>query len=156
MISQKKWAQMREEYYACGGEFPDEFIKFIPDDLLKNPNISAHTLAMAMMAAYNAKKGSICINRYEGNPLDEIMALSEAAAAWNIPATTLQGYCLGKNSGKRKKADTVGKRNYFLPDEARKCGGRAWIVTKAAMYRLFGPPAEDRTDGVRKTGKEAE
>ena len=88
--------------------------------------------------------------------LDEIMALSEAAAAWNIPATTLQGYCLGKNSGKRKKADTVGKRNYFLPDEARKCGGRAWIVTKAAMYRLFGPPAEDRTDGVRKTGKEAE
>lgn len=62
------------------------------------------------------------------NPLDEVMTAAEAAEKWGNAPITIQQACSGyKKSPPR-----------FTEAEARKSGG-TWLVTRAAMERLYGP-----------------
>ena len=60
--------------------------------------------------------------------LAEVMTAAEAAELWGKDPYTVQQAC----SGYRKYPPR------FLPGEARKAG-RIWLVTRAAMTRVFGP-----------------
>ena len=62
------------------------------------------------------------------NPLEEVMALEEAAVLWGKAPITVQQACKGYAKSKPR----------FLLTEARKAG-RIWFVTRAGMERLYSP-----------------
>ena len=65
------------------------------------------------------------------DPLYEVMTAAEAAELWSKSAITVQQACSGyKKSPPR-----------FTEKECRKAG-RIWLVTRAAMERLYGPMPE--------------
>lgn len=59
---------------------------------------------------------------------NDVMTTTEAAKRWGISPTTIKLYCLGTKSQPPK----------FRKEEFRK-SGKAWLVTKAGMERLYGP-----------------
>lgn len=62
------------------------------------------------------------------NSLEDIMTAKEAAERWGVAPITIRQACSGyKKSPPR-----------FTETEARKSGG-TWLVTRAAMERLYGP-----------------
>ena len=62
------------------------------------------------------------------NSLEDIMTAKEAAERWGVAPITICQTCSGyKKSPPR-----------FTETEARKSGG-TWLVTRAAMERLYGP-----------------
>ena len=62
------------------------------------------------------------------NSLENIMTAKEAAERWRVAPITIRQACSGyKKSPPR-----------FTEAEARKSGG-TWLVTRAAMERLYGP-----------------
>jgi hypothetical protein len=60
------------------------------------------------------------------DPFTGLLALSEAAAIWQKDESALRRGLRGSR---------------FLPGEAKKFG-KQWIVTEAAMRRLYGDPPE--------------
>lgn len=144
MISVKKWTAVKDAYESMGGRHAAEIYKLVPVEMAEDPVISARLIALAMMAAYTATKKNITVNLYSGDPLNEVLSLSEAAEMWGLKSDTLKRYCLGLNEGKGTKGrEREEGRNYFLLGETKKCG-KFWLVTRSAMKRIFGEPRQDK------------
>lgn len=62
--------------------------------------------------------------------LDEVMTFSEATKKWGLGHATLREAVRDKR---------------FLPGEVRKSGG-TWLITVAAMKRLYGEPKGESDD----------
>lgn len=60
-------------------------------------------------------------------PLDDVLSLTEASALYKVPKPTLQSACTGQK----------GYPPLFTDRECRKAGS-TWLVTKAAMERVYG------------------
>lgn len=62
------------------------------------------------------------------NPLECVFTAAEAAERWYLSVSTVRNACLAGR---------------FLINEARK-SGKTWLVTRAAMERLYGPRPDSR------------
>lgn len=60
--------------------------------------------------------------------IKDIMTVSEASRRWQILPDSLKKACSGQKGGASR----------FTPDECRKSGARAWLVTRQGMERLYG------------------
>lgn len=60
-------------------------------------------------------------------PLDDVLSLTEASELYKVPKPTLQSACTGQK----------GYPPLFTDRECRKAGS-TWLVTKAAMERVYG------------------
>lgn len=60
-------------------------------------------------------------------PLDDVLSLTEASALYKVPKPTLQSACTGQK----------GYPPLFTDRECRKAGS-TWLVTRAAMERVYG------------------
>lgn len=60
--------------------------------------------------------------------IKDVMTVSEAALRWKILPDSLKKACAGQK----------GYPPRFTPEECRKSGDRAWLVTRAGMERLYG------------------
>lgn len=60
-------------------------------------------------------------------PLDDVLSLTEASELYGVPKPTLQSACTGQK----------GYPPLFTDRECRKAGS-TWLVTKAAMERVYG------------------
>lgn len=58
---------------------------------------------------------------------EDVLSTTEAAKLWEISPTTVKLYCLGTKDRPPK----------FKKNECRK-SGNVWLVTRAAMIRVFG------------------
>lgn len=58
---------------------------------------------------------------------EDVLSTTEAAELWGISPTTVKLYCLGAKDRPPK----------FKKNECRK-SGNVWLVTRAAMTRVFG------------------
>lgn len=63
---------------------------------------------------------------YRRPVLDEVMTIAEASERYGVPATTIKSACSGQK----------GNPPSFTKYECRK-SGKAWLVTKAGMDRLY-------------------
>ena len=63
--------------------------------------------------------------------IDDVMTTQEAALMWGVTADSLKQNCLGR------------VKNGFVDGEFRK-SGKMWLVTRAAMERLYGKPKIDK------------
>lgn len=66
-------------------------------------------------------------------PLLLVFATAEAAALWNRPAEDVRSAAAG-----------AGHRAARLEDGERRRAGRTWLVTRAAMEKLYGDPAPEK------------
>lgn len=63
------------------------------------------------------------------NPLDEVMAFSEASETWGLGESTLRS-----TVRTNKLAEGVDYRK----------SGKVWLITKEAMQRVYGEPKQNK------------
>lgn len=70
------------------------------------------------------------------NPLEEVMALEEAAERWGKSTGSLRQACI-ERQGRPPR--------FKIGIEARR-SKRIWLVTKTSMERVFGPQPQTKTE----------
>lgn len=68
--------------------------------------------------------------------LNDVMTTGEAAELWGKNPTTIKHLCTG----------ITGKLAPKLTAEECRKSGKAWLVTKAAMERIYGPMPTKEAD----------
>lgn len=68
--------------------------------------------------------------------IDEVMTTAEAATRWGLSIETVKKACLGQK----------GYPPRFMEGEFRK-SGKAWLVTREGMTRLYGPEKTTEANG---------
>lgn len=74
--------------------------------------------------------------------LEDVFVAANAAEVWGVGQETVKKACRGQNA-----------RGKFYPPKftADEChrSGRCWLVTRAAMERVFGPMPEPKEEGEK-------
>lgn len=130
-----RWTAVNSFYEAIGGEHGYEIANLLPQEAFENSNVPSKIIAKIMLAFYNElkKKDKInVINYTDGDALNNVLTVVDAAAEWHVAASRLKIYCRGLQSSGRP----VYTR--FTDEETRQ-SGKIWLIKRSAMVRLFGP-----------------
>ena len=135
-----RWSAINGFYEAMGGKHGCEIARLIPRDAFENSNVPSKIVAKIMYSFYKElkKQGKINVIVYhDGDALNNVLTVVDAANEWNVATSRLKVYCRGIQSSGRPAYTR------FAEDEARQ-SGKIWLIKRSAMVRLFGPSTKMR------------